>query len=141
MIGTPMTPQQKIDHIQAVYRQWLKLNVQLRKAQQDWQQSVELMQEMERFYFDGEWSKLHDEIANGLDVDLTTDGEYSVMSEDTLWNASCEYQSLLWHNLRFAIKHLDRQMPQFYGSLDNAFDEPLDALPDNEPSDQTKPSD
>lgn len=38
-----MTPQQKIDHIQSVYRQWLKLNVQLRKAQQDWQQSVELM--------------------------------------------------------------------------------------------------
>lgn len=74
-------------------------------------------------------------------MDLTTESEYSVMSEDTLWNTSCEYQSLLWHNLRFAIKHLDRQMPQFYGSLDNAFDEPLDVLPDNEPSDHTKPSD
>ena len=90
MIGTPMPPQPKIDHIQSVYRQRMKLNFHLTKPQQDWQQSVELMQEMERFYFDGEWSKLHDEIANGLDVDLTTEGDYSVMNEETLWNAWCE---------------------------------------------------
>lgn len=31
MIGTPMTPQQKIDHIQSVYRQWLRRGFNHRK--------------------------------------------------------------------------------------------------------------
>lgn len=118
-----MTPQEKINHIQAIYKQWLTLKADLKRSQQQWQQSAKLMQELERFYFDGEWRELFDEITDGLDVDLTTDGEYSVMSEDTLWNASCEHQSLLWQNLRFAVGQLDRQMPEFYGSLDSAFDD------------------
>ena len=50
--------------------------------------------------FDGEFGRYHDALENGLELDLHTDGEYSVLSEDALWNAFHEQQQLAWQRLR-----------------------------------------
>lgn len=103
-----MDEQQRINHIQALYRQWLELQPKLEQAYQDWQDAIKVMQQLECFYFDGEFGRLYQAIDDGLDVDLTTQGEYSVMSEDALWNAFHDKDSMLWQMMRFAMKHLDR---------------------------------
>lgn len=102
------TAQQKIHHIQKLYREWLELEPKLAQAQKDWQHAIAIMSELEAFYFDGEWGQLHQAMEEGFQADLTTDGEYSVMGEDTLWNAFHDKDAKLWAMLRFAIKHLDR---------------------------------
>lgn len=107
---TTTNAQAKINEIQAIYKQWLELSQKLEQAKQDLAQSTTLMKQLEHFYFEGEYSELHEQIENGLDVDLTTSGEYSIMSEDALWNAFHEHQALLWHHLRFAAKHLHSAM-------------------------------
>lgn len=109
-----MTHQEQITHIQHCYKNWLDLHKKLEQAQQDLQQSIELMKEMEKFYFDGAWTAIYEEIEQGQTYQLTTDGEYSVMSEDTLWNAFHEQQVLMWQFLRTAVKALDKDMPEFY---------------------------
>lgn len=106
-----ITTQQRIDEIQAIYREWLAVQQKLEQAQQDWHRSAELMAQLEDFYFNGEYQDIYTQIDDGLEVDLTTQGEYSVMSEDALWNAFHEQQNLLWQQLRFAVKHLDKNKP------------------------------
>lgn len=108
MTNSPQSAQQKIDHIQALYRQWLQLSDELDQAYQTWQQAMAVMKELETFYFDGEYLALSQAIDEGLKVDLTTQGEYSVMSEDALWNAFYDKEVKLWQMLRFATKHLDK---------------------------------
>lgn len=104
--------QQQIDDIQTTYREWLVLAERLKQAQKDWQHSIELIKKMEKFYFNGKYRELHDAVENGLSVNLTTQGEYSIMSEDTLWNAFQEQQELLWQSLRFAVQHLDKHQDE-----------------------------
>lgn len=108
--------QQRINEIQAIYRDWLDLQPKLRQAQADWQKSVDLMAQLEAFYSGGEYQSLYEAMEHrenseksGLTLDLTTQGEYSVMSEDAIWNAMGDEQQALWWLLRFAVKHLDKQ--------------------------------
>ncbi|UXZ04403.1 DUF4298 domain-containing protein [Moraxella nasicaprae] len=103
-----MTAQTRINEIQAVYKEWLALHERLETAKQDLAKSAELMGKLEDFYFDGEWRELYEKIENGEQFDLTTDGEYSVMSEDTIWNAIHDHDSTLWDFMRFCVKHLDK---------------------------------
>lgn len=105
-MSTP-TPQQRIDEIQADYQQWLALQKKLKQAEKDWKKSIKLMENMQTFYFEGEFQHYYQQIEQGLDVNLATDGEYSVMSEDTIWNAMHEQDQALWRMLRFAVKQLD----------------------------------
>lgn len=100
--------EQHIQKIQGLYREWLAVQERLEQAKKDLQQSQELMIELEQFYFEGKYRDYMDALDNGLQVDLTTQGEYSVMSEDALWNAFHEQQQMLWWYLRFAAKHLDK---------------------------------
>lgn len=103
-----MTAQTRINEIQAVYKEWLAVHERLETAKQDLAKSAELMGKLEGFYFDGEWRELYEKIENGEQFDLTTDGEYSVMSEDTIWNAIHDHDSTLWDFMRFCVKHLDK---------------------------------
>ena len=50
--------------------------------------------------------------AGPLNVNLHTQGEYSVMSEDALWNAFADQQTLAWQRLRSAIAVLDKDGEQ-----------------------------
>lgn len=99
--------QLEIDRIQSLYREWLALQPKLQAAQQDWQRSSEIMQMLEAFYFNGSYQDFHQRIENGEHVDLTTLGEYSVMSEDALWNAFHEQSTLAWERVRTGMAVLD----------------------------------
>ena len=99
--------QTRIDEIQQLYREWMQWLPKLQAAQSDWQHAAALMQKLSQFYFGGEYNRYYNALANGLDVDLRTQGEYSVMSEDALWNAFGEQQTLAWQWLRAAVAALD----------------------------------
>ncbi|ULJ59992.1 DUF4298 domain-containing protein [Wielerella bovis] len=101
--------QNEINRIQALYREWLQLQEKLQREQKDWQRANQIMHELNAFYFDGQFQEFYEKMEQGADVDLRTEGEYSVMSEDTLWNAFHEHQQLAWARLRGAIDVLDKQ--------------------------------
>lgn len=103
-----VSAQQRIDEVQAIYREWLALQPKLVQAQKDWKKSVKLMAQLEAFYLQGEYRDLFERLEHGEDLNLTTEGEYSVMSEDAIWNAIQEQQQQLWQLLHFAVKHLDK---------------------------------
>lgn len=103
-----MSMQNRINEVQAIYREWLAVHERLQTAKQDLTKSAELMSQLEDFYFDGEYREFFEQIENGAEVDLTTNGEYSVMSEDTIWNAIADHDSTLWDFMRFCVKHLDK---------------------------------
>ena len=109
MTFSPQSAQARIDYIQQRYREWTLLLPKLQAAQQEWQRSAEIMRELASFYFDGEFGELHDALENGLALNLHTEGEYSVLSEDALWNAFHDQQQLAWQRLRSAIAVLDRE--------------------------------
>lgn len=100
--------QDKINEIQAIYKEWLAVHERLEAAKQDLAKSSELMGKLQAFYFDGQWREIYEAIENGEQFDLSTDGEYSVMGEDTIWNAVHDYDSTLWDFMRFCVKHLDK---------------------------------
>ena len=81
----------------------------LAAAQDDWQRGIEIMRELADFYFDGDYARLQQAMGNGLSLDLHTAGEDSVMSEDAIWNALQEQQTLAWQRLRstLAVSDLD----------------------------------
>lgn len=101
--------QNRINEVQETYREWLSVYEKLQQAHQDFIKSNELMEKMEKFYFGGEYREIFEKIENGEKLDLTTKGEYSIMSEDTLWNAFQDQQTLLWKLLKFAVKELDKE--------------------------------
>lgn len=103
------TAQIRINEIQQLYREWTQLTPKLEAARQDWQRGMEIMQKLAQFYFSGEFRQYYEALENGLNVDLRTEGEYSVMGEDTLWNAFCEQQRFAWQRLRTAIAVLDKE--------------------------------
>ena len=109
---TPAEAQARIEEIQQLYREWTLLLPQLQATQRDWQRGAEIMQKLAQFYFDGEYRQYHEALESGLNVNLHTQGEYSVMSEDALWNAFADQQTLAWQRLRSAIAVLDRDGEQ-----------------------------
>lgn len=106
MLPTPEQAQQRIDEIQALYRRWLQLLPQLEAAQQQWRQAAQIMTELDKFYAT-EYMAYANAVADGLPVSLRTEGEYSVLSEDTLFDAFDDHYRLAWQWLREATAALD----------------------------------
>lgn len=106
---TPEQIQKRVDEIQQLYKEWKNLHTELEASYYKWQKSTELMKQMESFYFDGEFQEIYQKIESGLKIDFRTSGEYSVMSQDTLWNAFHEQETLLWKQLKLAVKILDKE--------------------------------
>lgn len=100
--------QAEIDQIQALYREWTQLLPQLEAARADWQRGEAIMRQLAAFYFDGGYRACIDAQEQGWQPDLTTQGEYSILSEDALWNAYGEQQTLAWQWLRESMETLDR---------------------------------
>lgn len=99
--------QKRIDEIQSKYREWCELLPQLEADIARWKHAASLMQDMDEFYTN-EYQACHQAIEEGADVDLRTQGEYSIMSEDALWNALGEFHQLAWEYLRSSVNALDR---------------------------------
>lgn len=98
--------QQRINEIQNLYKEWTILNQQLQHSHQLWQRGCEIVKQLEAFY-QQEYQNYYEQIEQGLEVDLTTDGEHSIMSEDAIWNALHDHEKLLWKQLKLAVQHLD----------------------------------
>ena len=99
--------QKRIDEIQSKYREWCELLPQLEADIARWKHAASLMQDMDEFYTN-EYQACYQAIEEGVDVDLRTQGEYSIMSEDALWNALGEFHQLAWEYLRSSVNALDR---------------------------------
>lgn len=97
--------QARLDEIQAAYREWLALQPKLEAAQQTIQQSALLMKQMRDFY-EADYRRLYEAHEAGTPLDLRTEGEYSVLSEDALWNAFHDHDETLWQLLRSSITAL-----------------------------------
>jgi hypothetical protein len=101
------TMQKRIDEIQSKYREWCHLLPQLEEDIRRWKHAVALIRDMDNFYTN-EYQACHRAIEDGAEVDLRTEGEYSIMSEDALWNALGEFHQLAWLYLRSSVDALDR---------------------------------
>lgn len=112
--GFVMTAQTKINDMQLLYKEWQIAKTNAEAALIELKKSNQMIRQLENFYFDGEWSDIYERIEQGEPLDLTTTGDYSVMAEDTLWNAFHEQQTMLWEFLRTATKALDKDRPDFY---------------------------
>ena len=99
--------QKRIDEIQRKYREWYHLLPQLEEDIRRWKHAVALIRDMDNFYTH-EYQACHQTIEDGAELDLSTEGEYSIMSEDVLWNALGEFHQLAWLYLRFSVDVLDR---------------------------------
>lgn len=85
--------QERINEIQELYRQWLKLNENSERILDELCQRQKIIKKLLVFY-ESDYRKFYDAIDGGASVDLTTKGEYSIMSEDALWNAFVEEREL-----------------------------------------------
>ena len=81
----------KVQQMQNLYGEWVKLLPELEKGLRQWQQAAEVMQQLRQFYFSPEWQTLYD---NADEIPLDTQGNYNVLSEDVLWNAFHEQHQL-----------------------------------------------
>lgn len=98
--------QRRIDEIQSLYREWLRLLPELEAAQDEWRNAVEIVRKLDGFY-SGEYNRYYTEIENGLPVSLETEGEYSIMSQDALYDAFGDHYRLSWEWMRLAVASLD----------------------------------
>lgn len=98
--------QRRIDEIQSLYREWLRLLPKLEAAQDEWRKAAEIVRKLDGFY-SGEYNRYYTEIENGLPVSLETEGEYSIMSQDALYDAFGDHYRLSWEWLRLAVASLD----------------------------------
>ncbi len=98
--------QRRIDEIQSLYREWLRLLPKLEAAQDEWRKAAEIVRKFDGFY-SGEYNRYYTEIENGLPVSLETEGEYSIMSQDALYDAFGDHYRLSWEWMRLAVASLD----------------------------------
>lgn len=98
--------QHRIDEIQSLYREWLRLLPELEAAQDEWRKAAEIVRKLDGFY-SGEYNRYYTEIENGLPVSLETEGEYSIMSQDALYDAFGDHYRLSWEWMRLAVASLD----------------------------------
>lgn len=98
--------QRRIDEIQSLYREWLRLLPELEAAQDEWRKAAEIIRKLDGFY-SGEYNRYYTEIENGMPVSLETEGEYSIMSQDALYDAFGDHYRLSWEWMRLAVASLD----------------------------------
>lgn len=100
--------QRRLDEIQSLYREWLRLLPKLEAAQEEWRKAAEIVRELDVFYT-REYNRYYGEIENGLPVSpaTETEGEYSIMSQDALYDALGEHYRVSWEWMRLAVAALD----------------------------------
>lgn len=80
----------EIQQLQDKYNQWVKLLPELEKSLELWKQANELLNPLAEFYGSETWRELFDSFNEPLD----TQGNYSILSEDALWNALSDHRYL-----------------------------------------------
>ena len=83
--------EQEIQIIQDQYGQLMLLLSKLQGHLPLWQEAQHLMQQLNTFYSSPQWLAYYE---NADNIHIDTKGHYSVLSQDTIWNALVEYQEL-----------------------------------------------
>lgn len=103
--------QQKTSHYQALCREWLALQADNNKLIANLHLPTAITDELSAFYFNhhgqSDWQRYYEALENGAECDLTTDGEYSVMSQDTIWDMFCDERAFYEQLVKFAQNRLD----------------------------------
>ncbi len=99
--------QAHIDEIQALYREWNAIVPKLREARLEWDKGMQIMDKLSKFYFGDHYMKYLNAMENGMDIDQTTEGEYCIMGQDTLWDAMHEQHDMAWAWLRAGMLIVD----------------------------------
>lgn len=109
------TPQHQINHLQSLYRQWLALQADNRDFLANLIRQNALADELTAFYQNASpnnpngqsgWLGLYEAIDKGEAFDLTTQGEASIMSQDTLWDMLCDERAFYEQLYQFAHNRL-----------------------------------
>lgn len=105
-----MNPEQIIQNYQALYREWLALQADNEKLMANLHRQNAITDELSAFYFNhhgqSEWQRYYELLESGAKINLTTDGEYSVMSQDTLWDMFCDERAFYEQLAKFAQARL-----------------------------------
>lgn len=98
---------QTIEEMQFLYAQCQEVVEQLQRAQQEWQEGLAKLDSLAQFYFSDQWLdwQAKPELWQGID----TQGQYSVMSEDAIWNLLHEQRQLAIRWLRLAVEVLEKE--------------------------------
>ncbi|WGE90048.1 DUF4298 domain-containing protein [Actinobacillus arthritidis] len=80
-----------IQQIQDQYGELLKLLPKLENSLADWHKAIKLSQQLSLFYTSPEWLDLYD---NANHIKLDTQGNYSILSQDAIWNVLTEQREL-----------------------------------------------
>ncbi|MFA9489512.1 MULTISPECIES: DUF4298 domain-containing protein [unclassified Mannheimia] len=94
-----------IQKMQDRYNQWVELLPELEKGLEQWKKANELLEPLSQFYYDPKWRELHD----SFDEELDTKGNYSVLSEDALWNALSDQHQLALEWLKLSTAHITKE--------------------------------
>lgn len=79
-----------VQKMQDLYNQWSEIYPQLEASIALWKQAEAVLKPLNEFYGSQEWHELYETFNEPLD----TKGNYSVLSEDAVWNALQEYIEL-----------------------------------------------
>lgn len=80
----------EIQQMQDRYNQLVALLPELEQGLEQWKKATELLAPLRNFYHSPEWQALHDT----FDEPLDTKGNYSILSEDALWDLLGEHHRL-----------------------------------------------
>lgn len=96
---------QKVQQFQDLYNQWCELAPLLEKSLDQWKQAEALLKPLSDFYGSEQWQELYDNFKEPLD----TQGNYSILSEDALWNAFHEQRQLALEWLKVITESLTKE--------------------------------
>ena len=98
--------QNKINETQKKYDEWCELLPELEADLVRFQRAVMLIRELENFAAD-DFLHIYEVMEDGEEFDLKTNGNLSVMNEDAVWNAFCDFQRIALARIREATAALD----------------------------------
>ncbi|UOO81904.1 DUF4298 domain-containing protein [Uruburuella testudinis] len=92
-------------HLQNQYARWEALREALETAQQQWQQADEILAELNEYYGSEQWY----EDRENDQLQLDTGSHFSILDEDTLWEALQSRHDMALNWMRLGLDALDRE--------------------------------
>ena len=96
---------EEIQKMQDLYNQWVELLPELEKGIEQWKKANELLAPLSEFYSSPKWRDLRE----NFNEPLETEGNYSVLSEDALWNAFHEQHQLALEWLKLSTVWITKE--------------------------------
>ncbi len=105
--------------MQRKYEEWRELLRQQRQAQEQWLDAEALLHELQAYYQSLQWREDH---ANDVPIHCRN-GEYCILSEDTLWDMLTDRDETALRWMRLGMDTFDRKHSSVLPPLDPAGDQ------------------